>query len=145
MSHSALVRVQAVLARLLPPAHAEALLGDLLEERRLRLRVGSPASVACWYWRQLASSLPVLLWSSFRRRSWFLTLVVAIGGYIAAAAVTSVLRVALSPMTTSALEVGQPAPGFTMHSTVGEAVRLADYQGKKNVMLFFFVAAFTGA
>jgi peroxiredoxin len=31
-----------------------------------------------------------------------------------------------------------------MHSTVGETVRLADYQGKKTVLLFFFLAAFTG-
>jgi AhpC/TSA family protein len=44
----------------------------------------------------------------------------------------------------SALEVGAHAPDFLMHSTVGESVRLSDFQGKKNVMLFFFVAAFTG-
>ena len=48
------------------------------------------------------------------------------------------------PMPAPAVEVGQPAPDFLMHSTVGESVRLSDYQGKKNVMLFFFVAAFTG-
>jgi peroxiredoxin len=40
-------------------------------------------------------------------------------------------------------EVGEKAPDFLMHSTVGETVRLSDYQGKKNVMLFFFLAAFT--
>ena len=60
-------------------------------------------------------------------------------------AVVLLMGLGIGPMTASALEVGQPAPDFTMHSTVGEAVRLADYQGKKNVMLFFFVAAFTGA
>jgi peroxiredoxin len=43
-----------------------------------------------------------------------------------------------------ALEVGDKAPNFLMHSTVGETQRLSDYQGKKNVMLFFFLAAFTG-
>jgi peroxiredoxin len=48
------------------------------------------------------------------------------------------------PMPAPAVEVGQQAPDFMMHSTVGESVRLSDYQGKKNVMLFFFVAAFTG-
>jgi peroxiredoxin len=47
-------------------------------------------------------------------------------------------------MSAPALEVGQPAPDFLMHSTVGETVRLSDYQGQKNVMLFFFLAAFTG-
>ena len=60
-------------------------------------------------------------------------------------AVACLMALCLMPLTTSAVEVGQPAPDFTMHSTVGETVRLSDYQGKKNVMLFFFVAAFTGA
>ena len=48
------------------------------------------------------------------------------------------------PMPAPAAEVGEKVPDFLMHSTVGETVRLSDYQGKKNVMLFFFLAAFTG-
>jgi cytochrome oxidase Cu insertion factor (SCO1/SenC/PrrC family) len=48
------------------------------------------------------------------------------------------------PMSALAVEVGDKAPDFTMHSTVGETVQLSDFQGKKNVLLFFFVAAFTG-
>jgi hypothetical protein len=47
------------------------------------------------------------------------------------------------PPTVSAVEVGDKAPDFVMHSTVGEVVRLADFQGRKNVLLFFFLAAFT--
>jgi hypothetical protein len=47
------------------------------------------------------------------------------------------------PMSTPTAEVGEKAPDFVMHSTVGESVHLADYQGKKNVLMFFFVAAFT--
>jgi len=54
------------------------------------------------------------------------------------------LGLSMMPTTVSAVEVGEHAPDFLMHSTVGETVRLSDYQGKKNVMLFFFVAAFTG-
>jgi hypothetical protein len=50
----------------------------------------------------------------------------------------------MMPMPARAIEVGDKAPEFFMHSTVGETVRLADYQGKKNVLLFFFLAAFTG-
>jgi thioredoxin-dependent peroxiredoxin len=50
----------------------------------------------------------------------------------------------LVPMPALAAEVGEPAPDFLMHSTIGETVRLSDYQGKKHVLLFFFVAAFTG-
>jgi hypothetical protein len=48
------------------------------------------------------------------------------------------------PMPAPAVEVGDKAPDFFMHSTVGETVRLSDYQGKKSVLLFFFLAAFTG-
>jgi hypothetical protein len=48
------------------------------------------------------------------------------------------------PMPAPAVEVGEKAPDFLMHSTVGETVRLSEYQGKKNVLLFFFLAAFTG-
>ena len=51
----------------------------------------------------------------------------------------------LIPMPAMALEVGDKAPDFLLHSSVGETVRLSDYQGKKNVVLFFFLAAFSGA
>jgi hypothetical protein len=50
----------------------------------------------------------------------------------------------MGPMPAPAAEVGDKAPDFLMHSTVGETVRLSDYQGKKNILMFFFVAAFTG-
>jgi peroxiredoxin len=46
-------------------------------------------------------------------------------------------------MPALAVEVGELAPDFLMHSTVGETVRLSDYRGEKNVLLFFFLAAFT--
>jgi peroxiredoxin len=49
------------------------------------------------------------------------------------------------PMAARALDVGDKAPDFVMHSTVGESVKLSDYQGKKNVFLFFFLAAFSSA
>ena len=48
------------------------------------------------------------------------------------------------PVPTAAVDVGEKAPDFLLHSTIGESIRLADYQGKKNILLFFFVAAFTG-
>jgi hypothetical protein len=48
------------------------------------------------------------------------------------------------PSVAKAVEVGDKAPDFLAHSTVGEVVRLSDYQGKKNVLLFFFVRAFGG-
>lgn len=42
------------------------------------------------------------------------------------------------------LKVGDEAPDFTLPSTAGKPVKLSDYRGKKNVVLAFFPAAFTG-
>ena len=103
MSLSTLAASQWILARLMPPAQAEALIGDLLEERRLRLQAGSHVSVAGWYWRQLASSVPVLLWASMRRGAWLVSVVTAVASFIAAVGIMLVLQSALFPMTTSSL------------------------------------------
>jgi peroxiredoxin len=48
------------------------------------------------------------------------------------------------------LKVGQAAPDFTLPSTVvgadgrGTRYKLSDFKGKKNVVLAFYVLAFTG-
>ncbi len=42
------------------------------------------------------------------------------------------------------LKVGDEAPDFTLPSTTGQQVKLSDFRGKKNVVLAFFPAAFTG-
>jgi cytochrome oxidase Cu insertion factor (SCO1/SenC/PrrC family) len=42
------------------------------------------------------------------------------------------------------LKVGQPAPDFTLTDTTGKPVKLSDFRGKKNVVLAFYVLAFTG-
>jgi hypothetical protein len=99
MSPSTLALSQRILERLMPPAQAEALLGDLLEERRLRLQAESQVSVAGWYWRQFASSVPALLWASVRRGAWLITVVTAVASYVAAVGIQFVLWSALSPMT----------------------------------------------
>lgn len=44
----------------------------------------------------------------------------------------------------STLKVGDTAPDFTLPSTEGKPVHLADYVGKTTVVLAFFPAAFTG-
>lgn len=42
------------------------------------------------------------------------------------------------------INVGQPAPDFELSSTIGEGkVKLSDFKGKKNVVLFFFPLAFS--
>ncbi|MEP6665234.1 MAG: peroxiredoxin [Nocardioidaceae bacterium] len=42
------------------------------------------------------------------------------------------------------LEIGQPAPQFSLRSQHGESVSLADHVGKKNVVLVFYPFAFSG-
>ena len=42
-----------------------------------------------------------------------------------------------------ALQVGEKAPMFELPSTTGEKIKLADYLGKKPVVLFFYIGAFT--
>lgn len=42
------------------------------------------------------------------------------------------------------LKVGDTAPDFTLTDTDGKPVKLSDFRGKKNVVLAFYVLAFTG-
>lgn len=42
------------------------------------------------------------------------------------------------------LKVGDTAPDFTLTDTSGNKVKLSDFRGKKNVVLAFYVLAFTG-
>jgi cytochrome oxidase Cu insertion factor (SCO1/SenC/PrrC family) len=48
------------------------------------------------------------------------------------------------PAPKTNLKVGDMAPDFTLPNTKGEPVHLADFRGKKNVILAFYVLAFTG-
>lgn len=41
------------------------------------------------------------------------------------------------------LKAGDKAPDFSIMSTTGKPVALGDYLGKKHVVLFFYIAAFT--
>ncbi|WP_042386820.1 peroxiredoxin [Streptacidiphilus melanogenes] len=43
-----------------------------------------------------------------------------------------------------AIEVGSPAPEFSLKNQHGEVVSLADFRGEKNVVLVFYPFAFTG-
>jgi peroxiredoxin Q/BCP len=65
------------------------------------------------------------------RRSGILTLFVL-------AAVLLVLTV-----PAGALQVGDQAPDFTLPATTSEKFSIKEFQGKKNVVLFGFIGAFT--
>jgi peroxiredoxin len=53
------------------------------------------------------------------------------------------LQAQLQPPATH-LKTGDEAPDFQLPATTGTPVKLSDYHGKKNVLLAFFPAAFTG-
>ena len=46
--------------------------------------------------------------------------------------------------TACALDVGDKAPNFALPSTTGKEIKFADFAGKQHLVLFFYVAAFTG-
>ncbi len=51
---------------------------------------------------------------------------------------------AQAPPPKTHLKVGDMAPDFTLPSTTGKPVTLSEFRGKKNVILAFYPAAFTG-
>jgi peroxiredoxin len=48
------------------------------------------------------------------------------------------------PASKLQLKVGDEAPDFTLPDNNNKPVKLSDFRGKKNVILAFFPAAFTG-
>jgi peroxiredoxin len=51
---------------------------------------------------------------------------------------------AQAPAQHTHLKVGDEAPDFTLPDNNNHPVKLSDFRGKKNVVLAFFPAAFTG-
>ena len=48
------------------------------------------------------------------------------------------------PAIKTHLKVGDAAPDFTLPGTDGKTYKLSDFKGQKNVVLAFYVLAFTG-
>lgn len=65
---------------------------------------------------------------------------VFIVGILTAAAIA---QTAPTPPDTH-LKTGMEAPDFSLTDTAGKPVKLSDFRGKKNVVLAFYVLAFTG-
>jgi hypothetical protein len=61
---------------------------------------------------------------------------------VGAAVVLGGVLLILSTSHVVALRVGDHAPAFSLPATTAEKVSLADYQGKKPVVLFFYLWAF---
>jgi len=65
------------------------------------------------------------------------------GTAIGALLLAAVLLVVGSTTPACALAVGDKAPDFTLPATTAENWKLSDLAGKKNVVLFGFIGAFT--
>jgi peroxiredoxin len=64
--------------------------------------------------------------------------------FLAAWALAATLAAGQKPeIAQTTLKVGQPAPDFTLLSDEWKPVKLSDYHGTKNVILAFYVLAFT--
>lgn len=77
------------------------------------------------------------------RRAWILFLLISVSAASVLAQQTTTTAQQPAPPKTH-LQVGQPAPDFTLPDTAGKEVKLSDFKGKKNVVLAFYVLAFTG-
>lgn len=56
----------------------------------------------------------------------------------------TVLALVLSASQALALKVGDKAPDFSLPATTAEKIGLSDYLGKKPLVVFFYLYAFTG-
>jgi cytochrome oxidase Cu insertion factor (SCO1/SenC/PrrC family) len=65
-------------------------------------------------------------------------------GIISAFAISAFAQGAAPTPPPMTLKVGDMAPDFTLPDTNGQKVKLSDFRGKNNVVLAFFVLAFTG-
>ena len=63
--------------------------------------------------------------------------------FVSVLAVTTFAQSAPAPPPMT-LKVGDMAPDFTLPDTTGKKVTLSEFRGKNNVVLAFFVLAFTG-
>lgn len=58
------------------------------------------------------------------------------------AVLVAVLWAGTAPGTATALEIGEPAPDFTLPATTRENISLSQFRGKKIVLLEFYVHDF---
>lgn len=63
---------------------------------------------------------------------------------LAVVSVTALAQQQPKPPVKTHLKVGDKAPEFSLRATDGNAYKLSDFKGKKNVVLAIYVLAFTG-
>jgi len=86
----------------------------------------------------LATALAALALVRARRRRWPAWLALAFSSLLLVAGAWFNFVVARVPDTPTALRVGERPPDFTLPDATGRPVALADYRGKKPVVLVFY-------
>jgi hypothetical protein len=93
-----------------------------------------------WYLGGLSLAVVLALVAVMRARSrrWLPITALLVSGLLLGLAGYFNFVLARIPSAPIAVAVGQPAPDFTLPDAAGRPVRLADYRGKKPVVLVFY-------
>jgi hypothetical protein len=86
----------------------------------------------------LATALAVLAVARARGRRWPAWLALGLSGLLLVAGAWFNFVGARVPDTPTAFRVGAPPPEFTLPDAAGRSVSLADYRGRKPVVLVFY-------
>ena len=86
----------------------------------------------------LATALAALAVVRARGRRWPASIVLGLTGLLLLAGAWFNFVVAQVPVTPTPLRVGERPPEFTLPDATGRPVSLADYRGKKPVVLVFY-------
>ena len=73
-----------------------------------------------------------------RSRRWYAWLALGLSLFLLGAGTWTNFVVARIPAMPTALRVGEPAPDFTLPDASGRPVSLAEYRGRKPVILIFY-------
>lgn len=91
-----------------------------------------------WYLTALTLATALSLTAVWRARRWFTVGALAFSTLLLVAAGLFNFVVARVPTTRPLFVVGQPAPDFTLTDAAGRPVSLADYRGRKPVVVVFY-------
>jgi hypothetical protein len=91
-----------------------------------------------WYLGGIGLATVLAALAVWQARRWFTVTALAVSVLLLGFATFFNFVATRVPHAPSALVVGQPAPNFTLVDAAGREVRLADYRGRKPVVLVFY-------
>ena len=91
-----------------------------------------------WYLTLLGVAATVGVAAVWRARHWLTVTALGVSVFLLGGAAFFNFVAMRVPPASTALVVGQPAPDFTLPDAAGRPVRLADYRGRKPVVLVVY-------